>query len=197
MLVTACAWMLHAAAAEDPLMDIKGKKVVFILASRNFRDEEFAAPSEALRAAGAQITVASSKKGPLQGMLGRVATADILVKDIVVQDYDAVIFVGGSGAQEYFDDAVAHRIAKEAVAADKVLGAICIAPATLANAGVLKGRKATCFPSVAGVLRKGGATVSADAVVRDGRLVTASGPEAAARFAEALLAALRPAPLPR
>ena len=57
-----------------------------------------------------------------------------------MEDYDAVIFVGGPGSSEYWDDPKAHSIAEETVAADKIPGAICIA--SLAKSGVLKGKKA-------------------------------------------------------
>lgn len=171
---------------------LKGKKVVMVIASQNFRDEEFAEPYGALTNAGASVKVACSRLAPAKGMLGRQVTPDLLLKDVSAADYDAVVFVGGAGAQEYFADETAHRIAREAVEKGRLLGAICIAPAILANAGVLKERKATCFPSVGSVLRKAGATVVAEGVVKDGKLVTADGPANARPFAAALIEALTP-----
>jgi protease I len=69
----------------------------------------------------------------------------------------------------------------------KVLAAICIAPVTLANAGVLKGKKATVFPSLQSQLTAQGARVVNQDVVQDGKLLTASGPKAAREFAAALV----------
>lgn len=169
---------------------LTGKQVVMIIASRDFRDEELAEPFALLTQAGAKVTVASSKKAPAVGMLGKTVTPDLLLADVKATNYDAVVFVGGGGAQEYFADATAQRLAQDSVKAGKLLGAICIAPAILANAGVLKGRQAVCFPSVVPILKKGGATVPAQDVVRDGRLVTATGPQAARPFAQALVMAL-------
>jgi len=96
--------------------------------------------------------------------------------------------VGGGGASEYFNDKTAQNIANDAVQAGKLLCAICIAPATLANAGVLKGKKATCFSSVESSLVKGGATVEKRDVVQDGKIITANGPGAAKEFAKTIAA---------
>ncbi|MBC7347996.1 MAG: DJ-1/PfpI family protein [Clostridia bacterium] len=96
------------------------------------------------------------------------------------------LFVGGEGAREYWDDLQAHRIAREALEQGKVLGAICLAPVTLANAGVLAGRKATVWPDEAARLKAAGAKYTGSGVEIDGRIVSASGPESAKDFGEAI-----------
>jgi len=106
------------------------------------------------------------------------------------EQYDAVIFVGGAGAQEYWESARAHEIARATLERGKVLGAICIAPVTLANAGVLEGRKATVWPSEAPRLKAQGAEYTGRSVEVDDRIVTADGPESAEEFGRAILAAL-------
>ena len=178
--------------AEEPAVnEAKPKTAVMIIANQNFRDEEFAEPYALLTAAGVKVSVAAARKAPAQGMLGKTVTPDLALKDVDPAHYDAVIFVGGAGAQVYFNDPDAHRIAKSAVDQGKLLAAICVAPATLANAGVLKGRKATCFPSVERLLTQGGATVVHQNVVIDGRIITAPGPQAAGPFGQALVKALQ------
>jgi len=77
----------------------------------------------------------------------RTVKPDILIKDVNVKTFDAVVFVGGPGAEEYFHNPVALKIAQEAYKEGKVVGAICIAPRILAEAGILKGKKATVFHS--------------------------------------------------
>lgn len=176
---------------ENSMNTLAGKKVVMIIAFRDFRDEEFSQPAAALSRAGATITVASSHKGTAEGMLGRKVPVNVLISDVVVSNFDAVIFVGGGGAQEYFKDSTAHRIARDAVAQGKLLGAICIAPVTLAEAGVLTGKRATAFPSTQSVLKKAGALVEPHGVVRDGKLITADGPASADAFAEKIMEALK------
>jgi protease I len=120
-------------------------------------------------------------------MLGAKVTPDILLKDVNTDDYNAIVFVGGSGASEYWDDMVAHKIAKDTIKKQKTLAAICIAPVTLANAGVLSGKRATVWPSEADMLVKKGASYTGSAVEVDGKLITANGPAAAKEFAEAIL----------
>jgi protease I len=166
------------------------KKAVMIIANKNFRDEEYEKPYAILKAKGVAITTASSSSGEAKGMLGARVKAEVLVSSVKADDYDAVIFVGGGGASEYFNLPAAHKIATDAIAKGKLLCAICIAPSTLANAGVLKGRKATCFSSEAGNLRAKGAIYTGKPVEQDGNIITANGPESATKFGEAIASAL-------
>jgi protease I len=172
------------------MSNLKGKKVAMVIAHNGFRDEEFARPFEYLTRAGAQVEVASSSRGTARGMLGATVTAPLLVSEVIASNVDAVIFVGGGGASEYFNNNDALALARAAAAGNKVVAAICIAPAILANAGLLKGRRATCYPTQAGALKRNGATVIEQGVVRDGRIVTADGPESAAEFARTVAEAL-------
>ena len=115
----------------------------------------------------------------------------MLLGEIIVDDYDAVIFVGGVGAKEYFGDKTAWKIAKEAVEKDKVLAAICIAPAILANAGVLDGITVTSFKSERARLKEAGARYTSGSVERDGLIITANGTEASARFGKVIAEAIK------
>ena len=99
----------------------------------------------------------------------------------------ALIFVGGAGAEQYFEDRTAINLAKEAAEKNKIYGAICIAPVILANAGLLNHKKATVFQSEILQIKKRGAHYTNENVVVDGHLVTANGPEAATEFGEAIL----------
>jgi protease I len=169
---------------------LAGKKILMVIAPKQFRDEELFVPREYFLVLDATVTVASSATGEIRGMVGRTFTPDAKLADVSAKDFDAVIFVGGSGAEAYFDDPTAHKLAVDADADGKVLGAICIAPAILANAGVLKGRSVTAFASVRKMLVAGGARVMDSACVREGRLVTADGPAAAEEFASDIAKAL-------
>ncbi len=170
--------------------DLTGIDVLMVVASGNFRDEEYREPAEALAHAKAGVVVASSSRDVCQGMLGHTVTPDLLLSDVDVSNYSAVIFVGGSGAGEYFDNPTAHRIARDTVAQGKLLGAICIAPSTLANAGLLKGKKATCYSSERKNLKAKGAKLVDEPVVRDGDLITADGPDSAHLFGKTVVEAL-------
>jgi len=171
---------------------LNGKKVLMIIAAEGFQDQEFAQPYNLLTGLGAAVKVACSRKDKATGIFGREVKPDLSLDECRVDDYDAVVFIGGPGASEYFNNAQAQTIARDAVSKGKVLGAICIAPATLANAGVLKGRKATSFPSEQNRLAENGAQLVKQSVVVDGKLVTAVGPQAAKEFAETLARLMQP-----
>ena len=128
----------EAEGTQGAALSAHGKKVVMIIAHRDFRDEELFKPREVLEQAGAKVTIASSAPSPARGVFKATVKPDLLLKDLNPADYDAVVFVGGPGAKEYWEDDTAHQVARRAAEMDKVLGAICIAPVTLANAGVLK-----------------------------------------------------------
>lgn len=173
------------------MVDITGKSVLMIIACKDFRDEELIKPKAVLEEKGVTVKIACSTLDPVGGILETTALPDLLIGDVNVDDYIGVIFVGGSGATEYFDDPVAHKIAIDTLAKGKVLGAICIAPATLARAGVLKGVKATCHPSQKDELKKHGAKFTGTQVEVDGKIVTASGPDVSKIFGEYFADTLR------
>ena len=175
---------------ESAMQSVKGKKAVMIIAQSNFRDEELLKPKEVLEKNGVIVTVASSSLKESTGMLGAKVKPNILFTNINVADYDAVIFVGGSGASEYWDNPTAHKIANEANNAKKIVGAICIAPVTLAKAGLLKDKKATTFSSTINDIKSAGAKYTGAEVEIDGNIITASGPAAAQKFGETIVKAL-------
>lgn len=170
--------------------NISGKKVLMIIASSNFRDEEYQKPRQILEGAGAEITIASSSLGMAKGTLGATVRPDILITEVKVARYDAILFIGGSGSKEYFDHLTAHFIAKQAVEEEKILGGICSAVSTLANAGVLKGKQATAFSSEGPNLKAKGANYTGADLEVDGKIITANGPQSATKFGQAVLRAL-------
>ncbi len=168
----------------------KPKRAVLITARENFRDEELFETRRVLDAAGVETVIASTRIGAIRGMLGNMAEARILVNQVRVDDYDAIIFIGGLGAAEYFDNPVALNIAREAAHKRKVLAAICIAPTVLANAGVLNGVRVTGFLSERERLQQAGAIYTGVPVERAGLIITGSGPMAAVPFGQAIADAL-------
>ncbi len=169
---------------------ITGKRVVMVIASKGFRDEELSEPKLVIEKAGAKVVVASSSLNTATGMRGKKVKPDVLLKDVKADDFDAVIFVGGAGASEYWDDATAHSLAKDAVQKGKLVCAICIAPVTLANAGILEGKKATVWKSEASKLEAKGAKYTGKDVQVDGKIITANGPPASVAFGREIVKAL-------
>ncbi|HPD17300.1 MAG TPA: DJ-1/PfpI family protein [Planctomycetota bacterium] len=180
-----------SAGAKPPAKpSLEGKRAVFIIAPRDFRDEELREPTALLKARGCTVTIACSSLDEATGMLGAKVKPEALLKDVQASDYDAVVFVGGVGASDYFNDPTAHAVARKAASSGKVLGAICIAPSILARAGLLQGKRATAWNSQKDDLTANGAKWSDEAVVRDGKLITGNGPQAAPQFGERLAQAL-------
>jgi len=166
--------------------------ILLVVASRGFRDEEALVPKARFEAAGCAVTVASTHSGPVRGSLGAWLTADLALPEAVVADYDAVVFAGGDGAIELFDNRVAHRLCRDTLAAGKVLGALCAAPSILAEAGVLLDRRATCWPDRRAHLESKGAVLCDEGVVTDpSRIVTADGPYRAADFTNTILGLIK------
>ena len=165
-------------------------RALMVIAPKMFRDEEYEVPRHILEASGVEVTVASTRAGTCTGKLGAVANADVALSDALGTPWDAVVFVGGPGASVFFDDPIAHEIARSAAVRGAVVSAICIAPSTLAHAGLLTGRRATAFPSQEDDLVRFGAIWTGEPVTLDGRIITANGPEAAEEFGQALARAL-------
>lgn len=175
---------------------LDGKNILMIIASKNFRDEEYFIPFEIFQREGAKVATASSAKGEIVGVEGGEARATLTLKEVKTDNFDAFVFAGGSGATEYFDNNEAHRIAQEAVSAHKILAAICIAPVILARAGVLRGKKATVWSSILDKtgkkeLKEAGCVIEDKKVVTDGKIITADGPSSAQEFAKTIISSFR------
>jgi protease I len=167
------------------------KKIAIIIAFNNFRDEEYFIPKQVLELEGNQVITVSSQLGKAIGTYGGEVDVDMILGDIKINEFDAIIFAGGSGALAYLENKTCLEIAKEAVLRNKVLGAICIGPAILAKAGVLSGKKATVWSSpldksAIKILKEEGAIFEDNQVVQDGNIITANGPEASRKFGEAI-----------
>jgi protease I len=176
--------------AAGEVESLVGKRVVMIIAPQNFRDEELLEPKRILTEKGAEVKVASASLEIAGGMLGAEIQPDMLISDIEPDRWDAIILVGGTGASRYWEDTSVHFLLNEAVKQNKIVGAICIAPVTLANAGILSGKRATVSLSEKQKLTDKGAQYTLQDVQRDGNIVTASGPPAAKGFGEAIAEAL-------
>jgi protease I len=162
-------------------------RALFIIAQNNFRDEELLEPKKVLDSNQVETRVACKTKSSATGKLGRQIEPDLALDQVEAKDFDAIIFVGGSGAQEYFDDHQALGLAKDFYKAKKIVAAICIAPSILANAGILIGKTVTAYPSQEENLKNKGAEYTGMQVEVDGNIVTAKDPSAAEEFGQKLL----------
>ncbi|MBI5159685.1 DJ-1/PfpI family protein [Candidatus Micrarchaeota archaeon] len=167
--------------------------VLFVVAQKNFRDEELFHAREELEKAGCTCVVASLKKGEAVGYFKKTVV-DVSLDEVQLRVFDAIVFVGGSGVREskLYENAEVLSLARGFASAGKLVCAICIAPRILASAGVVAGKKATFYPDAETeqALKQAKAVCSLDSVVVDGKIVTANGPQAARKFGQAIAALL-------
>ena len=178
---------LLLSSSSGVLSQVQGKKVVMVVPLRNFWDIELTAVKEIFEQNGLRVTIASSTLKEARGMFGTEIKPDVVLSKVRGSLYDAIVFVGGEGAIQYWDDPHAHRLVKTAVKEGKVLGAISIAPITLANTKVLKGRRATVWSTLGKRLQGSGAIYTGNRLEVDGNIVTADSYEAAEEFAKTIL----------
>ncbi|MBZ5535903.1 MAG: DJ-1/PfpI/YhbO family deglycase/protease [Acidobacteriia bacterium] len=172
---------------------LSDKKVVMVIAPDQFRDEELLVPRQILEAAGATVKVASRSKMECTGMLGAKVKPDLLISEVKMADFDAIVVVGGMGSPEYlWGDRRLHALLGEAKTSGKTTAAICLSGAVLARAGVLAGHRATVYKTADSMseFEKGGAVYTGEPVTVDGNLVTGENPDAARAFGEAIVAKL-------
>jgi protease I len=163
------------------------KKILMVIAFKDFRDEEYFVPKEILEKNGFIIETTSNQKGLAIGADGGEVEISKTIKEIDIKDYEGVVFVGGPGMAKELDNLDFQKLAQEFFKENKLVSAICIAPALLAKAKVLEGKNATVWSSPLDkspikILKDNRANYVEQKVVRDGNLITANGPAAAEEF---------------
>ncbi|MCW4015674.1 MAG: DJ-1/PfpI family protein [Candidatus Bathyarchaeota archaeon] len=158
------------------------KALVFL--ATGFEEIETVTIVDVLRRAGIQTTVASLTPNVVEGAHAIKIVPDKNLDDIAVNDFDAIIVPGGNpGYKNLRNDPRVINMVKEAYNANKLVAAICAAPAVLSDAGILKGKACTIYPGMENELEKGGGTPKQDIVVEDGNIITSKGPATALPFA--------------
>lgn len=149
---------------------------IVIMSADNFEDTELLVPYYRFKEEGIQVDVASLKKGTIKGKHGYEVTVDKTLQEIDPHEYEALILPGGKAPGVLRQDTYALDIAKHFFQEDKPVSAICHGPQILISAGLLKGKKATSYKSVAKELKDAGAVYEDKEVVVDGNLVTSRQP---------------------
>jgi protease I len=165
---------------------MENKKVLFVVVP-NFRDGELVITENVLTAKGALIYYASLQKGDIVGNEGTTVEAEYAVEEVDPSDFDVVIFVGGPGMTRELDNIELQNLSKKFYESGKLTTAICIAPAMMAKAGLLTGKKATVFPTGKGFLIENGVNYTGNTVEKDGSIITADGPESSTAFANEII----------
>ena len=147
-----------------------------IMSADNFEDSELLVPYYRLKEAGIEVTVASLGRGAIKGKHGYEVAVDKTLDDVNADDYAILVLPGGAAPAVVRKEAKALEIARTFFALEKPVAAICHGPQILISAGLLQGRRATCYKSVADELKGAGALYEDREVVVDGKLVTSRQP---------------------
>jgi len=147
-----------------------------ILSAHNFEDSELLVPFYRLQEAGYVVDLAAGEHGSISGKHGYEMRVDKTFSEVNPNDYAVLILPGGKAPAAIRDKPPVQSIVRAFFAADKPVGAICHGPQILVSAGLLNGRRATCYRTVAKELRDTGAEYLDREVVVDGKLVTSRQP---------------------
>lgn len=140
---------------------------------------------------GISTHVASMKKGPIKGKQGYEINADIAFKDVNPANYDILVISGGKGPEKMRLDKDALEITRHFFKENKPVAAICHGPQVLISAGVIKGRKATCWIGIRDDIIAAGALYEDSEVVVDGNLVSSRSPSDLYAFGREMIKLLK------
>jgi protease I len=170
---------------------LSGKRVA-MLVEDEFEDYELTGPLEALRAAGATVTIVGPTAGAqFKGKKGdAVVRSDIAAGAARIKDFDAIVIPGGHAPDKMRVRHAMVDLARDAMDAGKPVAAICHGPQLLISANALRGRTLTCWPSIAIDVKNAGGMYVDKPVVEDGNLITSRKPDDVRVFSEAIIRAL-------
>lgn len=164
--------------------------MVYMFLADGFEETEALAPLDILRRGGVEVQTIGVTGGYVTGAHGITVKADILPPIALKDNTEAVILPGGGVGTQNLDASVLVKEAvQSAYSSGKLICAICAAPSVLGKMGLLRGKKATCYPGFEKYLD--GAELSEANVAESGNVITANGMGAAMDFGFAVLARLR------
>lgn len=164
--------------------------VLMVVSPKDFREEEYEVTRQRLEENGISVKVASLTAGECFGSNGSMVLADLAIADVSPADFSAVVFVGGPGTELLLGDQSVISLAKDFYQAEKLVCAICWAPAILARAGILNGMRATAWSGAREELNKSGSIFTGEVVTVSGNIITANGADAAEFFGDQIANAL-------
>jgi len=158
------------------------KALVFL--APGFEEIEASTIVDILRRCDVEVTMVGLKRDFVDGAHGVKFIPDKSIDEVTLNEFDAVICPGGApGYENLRKDQRVLTMVKEAFESNKLVAAVCAAPAVLSDAGVLEGKACTIYPGMEDELRKGGGKPKEDLVVVDGSIITSRGPATALLFA--------------
>jgi deglycase len=176
-------------------MELTGKKIA-IFVDTMYQEMELWVPYYRFQEASAKCVLVGAEAGKTYtSKLGYPATAQLSYDAVNANDFDGVVIPGGYAPDHMRRHAKANQFVRDMDAQGKLVAAICHAGWMLCSAGILKGRRATCFFAIKDDLVNAGARYEDAEVVVDQNLVTARKPDDLPAFCRAALQVLAAAPV--
>lgn len=162
------------------MQNLNGKKIA-ILATNGFEQSELEMPLKTLREMGAEVHVVSPESNAIKGWdekdWGRSVPVDRTLGEVQESSYDALVLPGGQMNPDVLRlEPKAVALVKAFYDSGKTVAAICHAPWLLIEAGVIRGRRATSYPSIKTDMINAGADWVDEEVVTDQGLITSRKP---------------------
>jgi protease I len=164
--------------------------ILLVIPHDRFQDEEFETVMKTINNGVHTVQIGSSHHSEAQGHYGLVVKPDINISFVEPEDYDAVVFIGGHGVEEYFMETNVINLIRNFFNEKKIIGTIGLAVELLVYAGIITGRKVTCSPDLIDKVQGAGAYYTGRPAEIDGDILTGIGSRVREDFAEALLKSL-------
>lgn len=158
--------------------------VLVVLAPHDFRDEEYTIVERILKQKNIMALSCSNTTDHITGMFGLTVKPDIPLETVQEFSFEGLIIIGGDGAKDLWENQKLISLVKEFNSNKKIIGAICLAPVILANAGILRNKTATVHDSAIKELKNKKAIYSSQNVEVTDNIVTGNGPSASNLFAQ-------------
>lgn len=170
-------------------------RILFVIAPKDFRDEEYFQPRDVFLAHGHQVATASLSRSTCKGVMGGEVIPNTTIFEAKPELYNVLVIAGGPGTPRLAESPEMLRLVQGFANMGKIVAAICIAPTILARAEVLRGRKATVWSSFSDkkgieIIKSFGAIYTPASIVEDKNIITAHGPEVAREFGERIVSHL-------
>jgi protease I len=165
-------------------------QLLVVLPEKDFDEIEYHEIHRACKEAKVKIVLGCVSKGPCYGTIKEKVRPDIMLEDASMEDYHGLMFIGGLGTRDLFNNVLCHKLVKDALRLKKVVSAIDYGPIILARAEVLQNRKATIHPTEERHFSATGVQYLNQPIVIDGNIITARDKYAAPEFSELVVGAV-------
>ena len=147
-----------------------------IISADNFEDTELLVPYYRLKEEGMEADIASMRAGSIKGKHGYEVAVTKKLENVNPEEYDILILPGGRAPEAVRKEEKAREVARYFFEKNRPVAAICHGGQTLISAGLVKGRRVTCYKAVAPEMKEAGALYEDTEVVVDGSLITSRQP---------------------